>query len=81
VTAPGSSSATDRTGRRYRPRDPGAGKEHQMRVTGYSSGSIRVDSLTQDRDLVIDRGQIRKRTKAASRKFVLRPPGLVIAAR
>jgi hypothetical protein len=40
-----------------------------MRFTGYSFGSIRVDGVTYDRDLVIDRGKIRKRTKAASRKF------------
>ena len=40
-----------------------------MRFTGYSFGSIRVDGVTYDRDLVIDRGKIRKRKKAASRKF------------
>src|SRR5205823_12665218 len=40
-----------------------------MRFTGYSFGSIRVDGVTYDHDLIIDRGQIRKRKKAASRKF------------
>ena len=40
-----------------------------MRVTGYSFGSIRVDGTTCDHDLIIDRGKIRKRNKAASRKF------------
>jgi len=40
-----------------------------MRFTGYSFGSIRVDGMTYDHDLIIDRGKIRKRTKAASRKF------------
>jgi hypothetical protein len=40
-----------------------------MRFTGYSFGSIRVDGVTYDHDLVIDRGKIRKREKAASRKF------------
>jgi len=40
-----------------------------MRFTGYSFGSIRVDGVTYDHDLVIDRGKIRKRKKAASRKF------------
>ena len=40
-----------------------------MRVTGYSFGSIQVDGVTYDHDLVIDRGKIRKRKKAASRKF------------
>jgi hypothetical protein len=40
-----------------------------MRFTGYSFGSLRVDGVTYDRDLIIDRGKIRKRKKAASRKF------------
>jgi hypothetical protein len=40
-----------------------------MRFSGYSFGSIRVDGVTYDHDLVIDRGKIRKREKAASRKF------------
>ena len=40
-----------------------------MRFTGYSFGSIRVDGVTYDHDLVIDCGKIRKRKKAASRKF------------
>jgi hypothetical protein len=39
-----------------------------MRFTGFSFGSIRVDGVTYDHDLVIDRGKIRKQ-KAASRKF------------
>ena len=40
-----------------------------MRFTGYSFGSIRVDGVTYDHDLIIDRGKVRKRKKAASRKF------------
>ena len=40
-----------------------------MRFTGYSFGSIRVDGVTYDHDLVTDRGKIRKRKKAASRRF------------
>jgi len=40
-----------------------------MRFTGYSFGSIRVDGVTYDHDLIIDRGKIRKPNKAASRKF------------
>src|ERR1700722_7727687 len=40
-----------------------------MRFTDYSFGSIRVDGVTYDHDLVVDRGKIRKRKKAASRKF------------
>ena len=40
-----------------------------MRFTGYSFGSIRVDGVAYDHDLILDRGKIRKRKKAASRKF------------
>ena len=40
-----------------------------MRFSGYSFGSIRVDGVTYDHDLVIDRGKIRKRKKGPSRKF------------
>jgi len=40
-----------------------------MRFTGYSFGSIRVDGMTYDHDLIIDRGKIRKRKKAASKRF------------
>ena len=40
-----------------------------MRFTDYSFGSIRVDGVTYDRDLIIDRGKIRKRKKGPSRKF------------
>ena len=40
-----------------------------MRFTGYSFGSIRVGGVTYEHDLILDRGKVRKRTKAASRKF------------
>jgi hypothetical protein len=40
-----------------------------MRMSGYSFGSVRVDGVTYDYDLVMDRGKIRKRNKAASRKL------------
>jgi hypothetical protein len=40
-----------------------------VRFTGYSFGSIRVDGVTYDHDLIIDRGKIRKRKKAASKRF------------
>jgi len=40
-----------------------------MKFTGYSFGSVRVDGVTYDHDLILDRGKIRKRKKAASRKF------------
>jgi hypothetical protein len=40
-----------------------------MQFTCYSFGSIRVDGVTYGHDLIIDRGKVRKRKKAASRKF------------
>ena len=40
-----------------------------MRFTDYCFGSIRVDGVTYDHDLIIDHGKVRKRKKAASRKF------------
>ena len=40
-----------------------------MRFTGYSFGSVRVGGVTYDHDLITDRGEIRQRKKAASKKF------------
>ena len=40
-----------------------------MRFSGYSFGSVRVDGVTYDHDLIIDRGKIHKRNKGASRQF------------
>jgi hypothetical protein len=40
-----------------------------VRFAEYSFGSLQVDGVTYDRDLIIDRGQIRRRKKAASKKF------------
>jgi len=40
-----------------------------VRFTEYSFGSMRVDGVTYNHDLIIDHGKIRKRKKAASRKF------------
>jgi hypothetical protein len=40
-----------------------------MQFTGCSFGSVRVDGVTYDHDLIIDHGTIRKPKKAASRKF------------
>jgi hypothetical protein len=48
---------------------PVQGRSVIMRFTGYSFGSIQVDGVTYDHDLIIDRGKIRKRKKAPSRKF------------
>jgi len=40
-----------------------------VRFSGYSFGSVRVDGITYDHDLIIDGGKIRKRHKGPSRKF------------
>jgi hypothetical protein len=40
-----------------------------VRFTKYSFGSVCVDGVTYDHDLIVDRGKIRKRKKAASKKF------------
>jgi hypothetical protein len=57
------------TGRWHRPYDPGAGKEHQRAIHRVLVRSVRVDGVTYDHDLIIDRGKIRKRKKAASKRF------------
>jgi hypothetical protein len=40
-----------------------------MRISDFSFGSVRVDGVTYDHDLIIDRGKLRKRKKAASKRF------------
>ena len=40
-----------------------------MRFESFSFGSIRVDGVTYEHDLVIDRGEIRKRKKKASKEY------------
>jgi len=35
----------------------------------FSFGSIRIDGVTYEHDLVIDRGEIRKRNKKASKQY------------
>ena len=40
-----------------------------MRFSGYSFGSVCVDGVTYEHDLIIVRGKIRKRKEGASRKF------------
>jgi hypothetical protein len=40
-----------------------------MRFDSFSFGSIRIDGRTYDHDVVIDRGEIRKRKKKPSKKF------------
>jgi hypothetical protein len=40
-----------------------------MRFEGFSFGSIHIDGESYDYDVVIDRGEVRKRKKKASKKF------------
>ena len=40
-----------------------------MRFEDFSFGSIRIDGFTYDCDVVIDRGEVRKRKKKPSKKF------------
>ena len=40
-----------------------------MRFESFSFGSIRIDGVTYEHDLVIDRGEIRKRKKKASKQY------------
>ena len=40
-----------------------------MRFESFSFGSIRIDGTTYDHDVVIDRGEVRKREKQPSKKF------------
>lgn len=40
-----------------------------MRFQHFSFGSIQIDGVAYDHDVVIDRGEIRKRKKGPSRKF------------
>lgn len=40
-----------------------------MHFGAFSFGSIRIDRVTHQHDVVIDRGEVRKRKKRASKKF------------
>ena len=40
-----------------------------IRFEAFSFGSIRIDGVTYERDVVIDRGEVRKRKKKPSKKF------------
>jgi hypothetical protein len=40
-----------------------------MRFEEFSFGSIRIDGVTYEHDVVIDRGEVRKRKKKPSKKF------------
>jgi hypothetical protein len=43
--------------------------EALMRFEEFSFGAIRIDGATYEHDVVIDRGEISKRQKKASKKF------------
>jgi hypothetical protein len=43
--------------------------EGQVRFEAFSFGSIQIDGITYNHDIVIDRGEIRKRRKKPSKKF------------
>jgi len=52
--------------------DPNSAKRRfkmPMRFEGFSFGSIRIDGVNYDYDVVIDRGEVRKRKKKPSKKF------------
>ena len=40
-----------------------------MRFEAFSFGSIRIDGITYEHDVLIDHGQVRKRKKEPSKKF------------
>jgi hypothetical protein len=40
-----------------------------MRFEDFSFGSIRIDGITHQNDIVIDRGKVRKRKKKQSKKY------------
>src|ERR1700688_3178605 len=44
--------------------------EARMRFEKFSFGSIRIDGATHEHDVVVDRGQVRKRKKKPSKKFL-----------
>jgi hypothetical protein len=41
----------------------------QMHFEGFSFGLIRIDGVSYEHDVVIDRGEVRKRKKKASKRF------------
>src|SRR5215467_13541578 len=43
--------------------------EVRMRIEAFSFGSIRIDGVTYEHDVVINRGQVHKRKKKPSKQF------------
>jgi hypothetical protein len=59
---------------RFRPARPNVQRDNQkgrrgVRFQKLSFGSIRIDGVTYEKDVVIDRGEIRKRKKTPSKKY------------
>ena len=48
-----------------------------MSFEAFSFGSIRIDGVTYEHDVIIDHGYVRKRKKKASKKFTTQPFGTV----
>jgi hypothetical protein len=44
-------------------------EEARMHFDKFSFGTLRIDGSTYEQDVVIDRGEVRKRKKTPSRKF------------
>ena len=40
-----------------------------MKITAFSFGSIEIDGVSYEHDVIIDRGRLHKRKKGASKKF------------
>jgi hypothetical protein len=40
-----------------------------MKITAFSFGSIEIDGVPYEHDVIIDRGEVHKRKKGASKKF------------
>jgi len=50
-------------------REQASAMEVAARFEEFSFGSIQIDGVTHEHDVVIDRGEVRKRKKKASKKF------------
>jgi hypothetical protein len=48
---------------------PGISGGHGTRIDQFTFGSIRIDGVTYEHDVVIARGRVRKRKKKASKPF------------
>src|SRR5258707_1482021 len=46
-----------------------SGRQVLVRFENFSFGSIRIDGITYEHDVVIDDGEVRKRKKKASKKY------------